>query len=259
MTLITKIPGVVFTDATLPILYKDASINSGTLFAYDIHPSSYLLQSAPANGTPWNDLTYNSNNASFTIATANSIGFSNGFTFNPDASGNYLTLPASGKAAANQDGYLFILWIKPTGVSANSSAAIAGCAQSTIVSQWVIDNGSADSGSYRITGPPLIRYSFTPTINAVYQIAIAVKLVTGIYQMTVYINGAQVYTASTGLTTLPQPTTLNPIIGPVTGFTDGAKFTLYRILGYNTSVFADMAAVTTQVAADYAANIGRFS
>lgn len=262
MTLITILPGVIFTDPTLSILYKDANINAGTLFAYDIDSSSYIPQINPVNSGVWNDLTYNNNNASFSIATPNSVAFSNGFAFNPVATNNYLTLPSSGKATANQDGFLYILWIKPTGASVNAYSSIAGCAQGTGNIQWSIDNGAANSGYYRILGPGGVGiYTFLPAINSINQIAIAVKLnnSTGFYQVTVYANGLQIYTGTTALTAIPQPSATSPIVGWVSGFTVGAQFTLYRLLGYNTSVFADMAAITTQVAADYAANSGRFS
>ena len=76
MSLITRIPGVTFTDNTLPKLYRDSIITPGTKWLYDAGDTySFAKQATPTPGTDvWKSLTETPADAAF----AGALAFANG-------------------------------------------------------------------------------------------------------------------------------------------------------------------------------------
>lgn len=262
MTIITKIPGVTFTDATLPKLYRDAVITAGTKWVYDaLDTYSYAKQAAPVAGTDvWKDLTPNAADAS--LHAGASLGFSGGFT---KAAAGYFDCPASGKVGASAGGFLFILWLKYGAQPSSGYSGLAGCFDSNSLGQYGLtvnndgSNGNIVAGinSQNPGGGVVASHQAAGTI---LQIGLALKKqVDNSYVASTYKNGALVATVAAG-TTIQQPTT-GPRIGTTSAgaFADTFVGTFYRSLFDDTSTLADQAAITAMVLADYTANNGRFT
>jgi len=261
MTLITRIPGVTFTDATLPKLYRDATVTLGTRFLYDsLDTYSYAKQASPIAGVDvWTDLSPLAANASF---SGGNVFGSGGFSFSPVGSQN-IALPASGKSASNAAGFVFGLWIKYLASSATAYSGIAGMCDNTsaLTNQWSIDNGNTSSGQIRLTILGNTGGIFTPAINSINQIVVACKkLVNGTYDFYYYRNGLLLSAGNVGNTSIsPSIAAASPSIGTVGGFGAGANFRAFRAFQDDTSALVDQAAITSLVLKDYNANVGRFS
>ena len=94
MSLILKVPGVTF-PGDLPKLYPDAAMTSGSKFCYDaLDLVSWPSQAVPA-GSPWVNLVDGEGDG----VISGALGFDGGFVFDTDA--DFITLPASGKLAAD--------------------------------------------------------------------------------------------------------------------------------------------------------------
>ena len=262
MSLITKIPGVTFTDTSLPKLYHDAVITTGTKYVFDAGDTySFAKQATPTAGVDvWSDLTPNDSPAAF----AGTVPFaSGGFSFDPTAFGNTITLPTSGKFAAGADGFLFTIWLKHLAAATAAYSGIAGLADSTTpgVNQFSIDSGPANSGQYRLCADGLISAYPTPAVNSINQFAISAKKNGGgTYDYFYYQNGVLLSTVTAGRTALGQSTLMaSPVIGYVNGFSFGAHFRAFRAWQDDTSTLTNQAAITALVLKDYNANVGRFS
>lgn len=262
MTLITKIPGVVFTDKTLPKLYRDSIITAGTKFCLDSADLySYPKQSTPTAGLDtWGDLSPNANQASFAGQAAVFSG--GGFTYNPQVSGSYLSLPASGKSLADATGFMFGCWIKHLAPSANSYASIMGMCDNTnpATHQYSLDMGAANSGNYRMNVMGSMGFAIAPALNSVHQFVFgAKKLSNGTYDKYFWHNGVLMATVNVADTAIGQPALTNPRIAVVPGFTLGGGFAVFRAFFDDTSVLADVSAMTARVLKDYNDNVSRFS
>ena len=262
MTLITRIPGVTFSDASLSKLYRDPLITPGTKWLYDAGDLySYAKQAAPTAGVDvWKSLTDTAADASI----AGTIGYSNsGFNFSTTGPTDRINLPASGKAAANANGFLVILWLNwGTQTATTGSGLVAGCISSNATKQWgftVGFNGSNGSLLLSANGSSQAQSLGNQPAGTNLQVAISMKKsVGGTFDYKLYKNGVSVYTASSSDTSILQPGQSNPIIGGAAGadFTNGDWVgRIYRAFYDDLSTTADAA---TLVAADYAANNARF-
>lgn len=122
MALIQRVPGVTFSN-TLPKLYRDEVINAGTLQLYDALDTFSWASQAAGPGT-LNNLADVVDPAS----VSSTIAFDNGFRFVDTGSGaDLITLPASAQPAADEPGFLFLLWLKRDTTQVNTlNAAVAG-------------------------------------------------------------------------------------------------------------------------------------
>lgn len=262
MTLITKIPGVVFTDPTLPKLYRDSIITPGTKFCFDSKDLySYPKQAAPIPGTDtWVDLSPNASPANFTGAAPT---FTNGgFTYDPSGASRAILLPVTGKSPASAEGFLAGWWIKHLAPSPNAYAAIAGMADSTLPSlhQYSLDMGNANTGMYRLMAMGSIGLSIAPEVNSVHQfVCAAKKQPNGTYEKYFWHNGVLVGTLNTGNISIGQPTAQYPRIGAIPGFQSSGSFTAFRAFFDDTSALASVADMTALVLKDYNDNVGRIS
>ena len=258
MTLITKIPGVIFTDTTLPKLYRDTAITPGTKWAYDaLDTYSWPQQAAPTTGGAWRDMSPAGGDAIFSNS---SLGFSGGFT---KSAAGFLTCPASGKVASNAAGFLFILWLKYGTQPSSGYSGVAGCFDGNTLNQYGITvNNDSLNGTFvwRSGAVDLGVFENHPAAGTIMQVAIsAKKLGNGTYTMAAYKNGALVATSNNGVTAIQQPVTAPRIGYTSTGaFTDTFAGTFYRSLFDDTSTLADQSAITALVLKDYNANVGRF-
>lgn len=263
MSIITRIPGVTFTDASLPKLYRDNIVTAGTKWLYDAKDAySYAKQAAPVAGTDaWVNLTESGVNASF----GGSVGFSGGgFDFLPASGSDIITLPASGKVAANTAGFLAILWIEwGLQTSVSGYGVVGGCMSGTTAqwgwaTQWNGNNGNLTS---LVNGlQPNEVASLLPNIAAGTKLQLGLSYLRkadGTMDARVYRNGAHVTTQNMGNSPLVQPAATNPVLGATsTTFSPDWKGKVYRSFFDDLSTTADP---LTLVAADYAANVGRFS
>ena len=255
---ITKLPGVNFTDTTIPKLYRDAVITTGTRQVVDsLDPFSYAKQAAATTADVWKDLTPNANNAAFNT----SFTFTNG-GFEVVNGGNSINLGTSTKRAAGDAGFVQILWLKH--IAVNSTLAygwVAGCADNNnALLQWLIDTGPTNSGQYRLqTGAST--WAVTPAVGAVFQCALAAKKLNGVIEYYLYVNGVETSRAVSADTAIRVPTTqtASQVGGSWGPFGAGANFRVFRSVHDDTSSLATEAAITAFVAADYTANTGRFT
>ena len=263
MALITKIPGVTFTDNTLPKLYRESAITAGTLFLFDADDTySYPSQATPVPGTTtWKDLSPVGATASFGSATPFEVDGFNMSTVDTGASG--IQLPTSGKFTANpaSGGFLVTYWFKYLSASATAYASFVGLSDSTSLgaNQYSVDNGPASSSKIRVIVDSYLN-QFDGVVGDIYQVAMAAKLLgNGTYQLMTFKNGALLGTSSPGRTVLGQATGANPIIGRAGGFAAGTNQKALRCWYDDTSTLADQAAITALVLKDYTDNVSRFT
>lgn len=258
MSLITKIPGVTFTDTSLPKLYRDSAITAGCLWAHDaLDTYSWPSQSAPLSGQHWVDM---SPIGSDSIAPSSGIGFSAGFT---KAAAGYFTNPVSGKVAGGADGFLYLLWLKHATQPTTGNSGIAGLFDSNALHQYGIvcsnnvSNGDIKlwfNGIYLITIPAV-------AAGTILQLGLALKKVGGVYTALGYKNGVLIGSSASAGASILQPTATTPRLGNVQSgsYTDTWAGTFYRDAFFETSALANQAAITALVLKDYNANVGRFS
>lgn len=263
MALITKIPGVTFTDNTLPKLYRESVITAGTRFLFDADDTySYPSQATPVPGTTtWRDLSPVGATASFGSATPFEVNGFNMSTAVDQAKG--IQLPASGKFTANpaSGGFLVTYWFKYLSVSASSYASFMGLADTTSLgaNQYSVDNGAPSSNKIRVSVDSYLN-QFDGVVGGIYQVAMAAKLLgNGTYKLMTFVNGTLLGTSSPGRTVLGQATGANPIIGGSGGFAAGTNQKALRCWYDNTSTLADQAAITALVLKDYTDNVSRFT
>ena len=260
MTIITKIPGITFTDATLPKLYRDTAITAGTKFLFDsLDTFSFPKQASPIAGADvWADLTPNAANASFSAGNVFGLG---GFTFEPVAA-QKISLPASGKSGANAAGFLFGIWIKHLAASATAFSGVTGMCDSTTASgnQYSLDTGPAGSGNYRMTVMGNTGHIFSPAVGSIQQFVFgAKKLGNGTYDNYFWRNGVLVANSNPGAIAIGVPAASVPAIGILGGFGGGANFRAFRAFHDDLSTLSDLPAMTALALKDYNANVGRFS
>jgi len=260
MTLITKIPGAVFSDDTLPKLYRDKSITAGTQWAYDsLDTYSWAKQAAPLANENWKDISPVGGDATL---SATGLGFAGGFTKNAPG---YFSAPTTGKVSANAEGLLFILWLKYGLQPTSGYSGIAGCFDSNNLGQYGLTvNNDASNGNLVASVNSVLVGSMVianhPVSGTILQIALSLKRQTnGSYVAGSYKNGVLLGTSAAG-NSIQQPTT-PPRIGYTSNgvFSDTFIGTFYRSLFDDTSTLADQSAITALVLKDYNANVGRFA
>lgn len=261
MSIITRIPGVTFTGATLPKLYRDALITPGTKWCYDTGDLySYVKQAAPVEGVDvWKSLTNAAADASF----GGSVGFaSGGFVFSAGAT-EKINLPTSSKVASNANGLLSIFWINwGTQTATTGSGLVGGCISSNANKQWAFTTsftGSNGNLGFQINNTNPLNISAIPA-NTKMQIAIAIKRNTsGVLVYSWYRDGVLLGSTISADTVITQPTQTIQIIGGVVGvdYTNGDwNGRVYRAFFDDLSTTPDP---LTLVQTDYASNNGRFS
>ena len=134
--LIFRLPGL-FTDPTIPKLYRDKAITAGTKYCFDSKDTySFPRQAAPVPGVDiWKNLLDGGPNASF----SGTIGFDTGFKFFT-TDGDYITLPVSGIVPVDADAMLAIIWVKLGTPAATGGAAVfnTGSGYSTANNQYAM-------------------------------------------------------------------------------------------------------------------------
>lgn len=257
MTLLLRVPGISFTDTTIPILRNDRIANNGTLDIFDALDAdvSWPAQADPIEGTDtWKSLI-GSNSAEF----AGTVGWSNGFTL--DATADTITLPATFKRGAAENGVVSF-WIKfgTQAFTSGSNNYIARVGNIGTGNQWVcyMQYGTTDantfvavySGNNAGTALPLTQIS-TLGASKIAHIAVSMELIGGVYVYKGFWNGSKIDTFTSALTSLPQPAAA-PYFG---GSANPVNMTVLRAAVDNLSV------VTPEefVALEYATYSSRFT
>lgn len=267
MTLILKAAGVTFTDATLPVLYRDSIINANTLYCLDFADTfCWPAQAAPANGAVLNNLTPTGSAASATLGTSKTLGFSGGgFVFDAQTA-QAITLPAEGLLTAANTGFLFTTWLKH-GTQSNPTdfSMVAGNTYQTGAENQYCVSYQGSTDTYRLYCDASVVQSTGHAVGDKIQFAIAyLPDGSGGYKLRGYKNGARIGSevATAGALNVPVTTGKANNIGGPAGFTEtwcGSVFRLFleNLSGQSAAVAAAQA--DAQVAKDYAANASRFS
>ena len=251
--LIFRLPGL-FTDPTIPKLYRDKVITAGTKYCFDSKDTySYAKQAAPAAGLDaWKNLLDGGPAATF----AGVVGFAGGgFSFFPTAN-EYITLPAVGIAAPNADAFVAIIWIK-LGANVSGAALFAAASSYAAAScQYALTYLSGEIrshiGGWQSTVVPAAVYD----PNAIVQFAMSMKkrASDGKYDLKTFKNGALFNSSIGDFTQVPQPVGAlyqAPTIGTGPAYVSSNwAGTVYRTL------FDDCSIKTAEelVALDYAEN-----
>ena len=251
--LIFRLPGL-FTDPTIPKLYRDKAITAGTKYCFDSKDTySFLRQAAPVPGVDiWKNLLDGGPNASF----SGTIGFDTGFKFFT-TDGDYITLPVSGIVPVDADAMLAIIWVKLGTPAATGGAAVfnTGSGYSTANNQYAMTWQNREL-RFHVGGWQTVAVRPENVKESdVYQFAMSMKKrpADGKYDLTTYINGVARSTSISAFTSVPQPATpwLSPLIGSGPSYAavgwDGA---VYRTLYDDCSVKS----AAELVALDYAEN-----
>lgn len=241
-----------FTDTSIPILYRDQVITPSTQFVFDaLDTYSWPKQGTPLTTDVWQNLASGSN-ATFNVVP----GWSSGFTFSGGASGSRIFLPTSGKVASNQtSGFLVIVWFKTTTVASGTLQSIAGITGGTpATAQWMLylDGAKVITGSNGAAGPQINGNA----ANTVYQVALAYDGDgAGNFVRSSWRNGQLIgQNAPAAAASILQPSDTNPGLGRMTGL-PSLQGTIYRCVFDTLTTTKSVAEI---VAADYAANVGRF-
>lgn len=246
-----------FTDLTIPKLYRDKVITAGTKYCYDAKdPFSYLKQVAPAVGVDtWKNLLDDGPAATFSGA----LGFNEGFTVVGPLN-DFITLPVSGVAAANADGFVAIIWIK-LGTSTGGAAVFAAASgYSPTNCQYTLTYSGGELRSH-IGGwqSTVVPKDYDP--NAIVQLAMSMKKRSsdGKYDLKAFKNGVLWSSNVSVFTEIPQPVGeayKAPTIGSGPAYAAiNWQGTIYRTL------FDDCSIKTAEelVALDYAENHRRIA
>ena len=256
MSLINKIPGVVFTQP-LPKLYRDAVIGTSTLAAYDaINTASWPKQAAPVTGVPssdkWVNLVSGTADGLLNLAGSGDIGFSGGFTLNGGTRSMKLlnnTLPSAPSKV------LGITWFKHRAQTNTTTDCILNCAQwiGLYMAQAAQTNVAANR--FYLTGQGSANREIpigAPVVGSVYQIAVYYESVTRIAKA--FVNGVEVLSVG-GFADLTTGTD-GLWVGLRTGMSAAYVGTIDRVV---IDTLTDGRTAAEVVALDYALNAGRFS
>lgn len=249
--LIFRLPGL-FTDLTIPKLYRDKVITAGTKYCYDAKDIySFPKQAAPVPGVDvWKNLLDGGPSVNFTGA----LGFSGGFTI-ASAQNDIITMPATGIAAADADAFLAVIWIKLGTSTGGSAVLVAGSGYSSNNCQYSLTYANSELrsiiGGWQAT---VALAGYNP--NDIVQFAMSMKkrASDGKYDLKVFKNGVVLSTSISSFTAIPQPVGV-PYLAPTIGSGPvyaavGWAGTVYRTL------FDDCSVKTAEelVALDYAEN-----
>lgn len=257
--LIFRLPGL-FTDLTIPKLYRDKVITAGTKYCFDSKDAySFPRQAAPVPGVDvWKNLLDGGPFASFT----GGIGFDTGFKFFT-ADGDYINLPASGIVPENADAMLVIIWVKLGTPAPSGGAAVfnAGSSYAATNNQYALTwlNGAL---RFHVGGWQSNAMAAADVVPAaIHQFAMSMnkRASDGKYDLTTFADGLARQTNVSSFTSIPQPSGaqwLNPYIGRGPAYEaagwDGA---VYRTLYDDCSVKS----AAELVALDYAENQARIT
>ena len=276
MTLIIRIPDVVFTDASLPILGRDTMLSAGAKFIYDFADSyCWPSQAAPtSNGQVVKNLVESMEDASIYFSPGQAPGFAGGgLTLGVPAEQGVAIPDSVGMLASNNDGFLYSIWLKH-GEQLNkaSQSLVAGNTyQSNIENQYACAY-LADTGVYRMYADGERNGDVTGiAVGQIVQLAIAyLPDGAGGHKIRLYKNGAPFLAdkAVVGPLNIPVNAARTNSIGRNStgagGFVQEWVGTVFRNWLEDLSVSQPNAAqraayADAQVAKDYAQNVGRFS
>jgi hypothetical protein len=274
MTLNLRIPGVTFTDSTLPILSRDSIIKPGTKFVYDFaNPYSWVKQAAPANGDAVKSLLPSAADATVYIGASTSMQFTGGgFKFDNELLEGVLIPDSAGMLAANNDGFIYTIWIKHlTQLASNNQALISGNTYQTgNENQYSCSYVWADS-TYRMRADGIGPGNIALAANEIAQLAIAyLPDGAGGHKARLYKNGVQIGSdvATSGALNVPSTTGravgIGNSVGQNSGFSHDWTGMVYRtwledIAASQPTSTLRAAYADAQVAKDYAQNLSRFS
>lgn len=255
-----------FTDTTLPKLYRDPIMNAGTLALFDFL-NSYCNPNADgalASGVTFNNMV----DGSPIGATLNASGNASNLTGKTGlslsgAAGSTAKLLTFGTAGAFDDAvlkhnFLYTLWLKTpaaspaTGYTPLLSLSPSGAGNGNAAQMWS-DTGS-DGYTVRFqqgngSGTAVNSQRAATANNAVAQVGYRMNPGNGEYEM--FYNGASLGTLTGGPTSPLSAAAMTLAIG------GGYNGTIYRMSVEDLTVSGLTGAA--QIAADYAANSGRFA
>ena len=260
MSLIIKIPGANFTDATLPKLYRDKIMNAGSKFLFDFL-SPYCNANADgniANGAAFTNLVDGAPGATVTTAGSaiQSLAGKAGLFLDGVSGVNQINLGNSYSLHATNPSFLVILWIKipAVGFEATDYNHILKLGDSTNDCQFFFDAGLGGVRP-RVTvghgaGSNALTHSVASGFGQGAPLQLALEWSPGTLKG--YANGVQFasITGQAGLNTL-RDTSASSIL-----MSGDFKGTVYRAYQENLTVSGKTGA--EQVLADYNANVGRF-
>lgn len=267
MTIITKIPGVIFTDATLPKLCRDSIINTGSLFCFDFLDTycNPLASGNVANGAIFKNLVIGAPDG-----IANSTGGSimttspNGLVFN-GVFGASVDLGATYDRSGDNHSFLALAWFKTDpAVNAAYPGVLGLCTNTSSGNQYSIDSGPAPGNITPIATANGVGMS--GSANPTLKTQVAVMWTPG--AVSYFVNGALVISQAGPATATAPPTGTHESIGvSANGMAAFSPFkgNIYRAYKEDLSISAAATGKTitaqalAQVIADYAANVGRFS
>lgn len=259
-----------FTDATLPKLYKDPLLNSGSLFLFDfLNPyTNPLADGAIASGAAFKNLVEGGADATITGAGMANLAGKKGLDLTAGGGllglgiGRYNQAPAAPPLAAQRD-FLVIFWHKLPNAGFNATAyrpffqLTTGNAN---VAQWIFDGGPDGKTpratiGYTTNGPGgETRLIASGTGQGAPQ-QLAIRWKAG--QIFFYVNGA--LSSASGVTaninTLFDAATAQVNVPP------DYKGTVYRIYEEDLTISGQLteAQALARVKADYDLNIARFT
>lgn len=191
-----------FSDNSIPKLYRDSVITSGTKFVFDsLDNYSWAKQAAPTPGVDtWKNLLDSGNPASFT----GPIGFNKGFTISV-SSDDYITLPAESLVPANTKGFVVIIWIKP-GTNTGGAAVLSSGSDYSTKNQYGFTFFSSELRSH-IGGrqATILQPGYDPELPVQLAVAATKRDTDGKYDLKCYKNGALFSQGVSAYTDFPQP------------------------------------------------------
>lgn len=265
MSLILKVTDAAFSDATLPLLRRDALLDAGTKFLYDFaDPFCWSKQAAPASNDKFVNFVTETADATATL-NFGSLGFSNGglvFSGVNASPQEWVKLPAAGILPTSNQGFLFVTWIKHgTPYDATTIYPVSGYMFQT--GSKAIYGLAAHNGNnnYRMYAGGTYNTMPYPAVGTVTQMASAWVKVNGVYVLRSYANGAQYGAdnpnAMQQLVTLDPGSELDgPYLGTAGGFGYNWQGNIYRT--FLTDIGATGADPLALVQKDWAENNGRF-
>lgn len=266
MSLILKITDTTFTDATLPVLQRDGLVDAGMKFLFDFaDPYCWPKQAAPVNNDQFTNFVSGGASAVTALSGGSTMTFATGGVGFDIESNEGIVLPPSGNLPANNQGFVFCIWLKHLAQADQVNVpAVGGYSyQLGTNNQYAIISHNA-SGSYRMYANGNNVVVPFPANGAILQLATAIVKVGSNMVFRAYMNGAQtgadtvLGAASTfSLNQLPDGMMPSPELGYLAGASQGWIGNIYRTwLNDTGSMGVDPLAI---VQADYAANNGRFA
>lgn len=274
MTLVIEIPGVVFTDKTLPVLVRDALISSGTRFLYDFsNPYSWESQANPADGSKVSNLVSGGAQGTVYVGSGQTIEFvGGGFRFDKELLEGVVIPDSAGMLAASNAGFIYTVWVKHLAQTANNNQAlIAGNAYGTGLENQYSCSYVWSDNTYRMTADSTRPGTIILAVNEIAQLSIAyLPDGAGGFKVRGYKNGVKVGTDSATAPPLNVPVTAGRAAGIGNSLNQSSLFShdwtgvVFRTWLEDISISQPTAALRSdyadaQVAKDYANNTGRFS